>query len=252
MNLFQIVFEQPFYNLLVWLYDVLPGADIGIAIIIITLLIKGILFPLTFRSLKSQRDLQAIQPKIKEIREQYKDDKEKMAQELMAVYKNNNVNPLSSCLPLLIQLPIFIALFRVLRTGIGEVNVDMLYNFVPNPGTIDAMFLGVVNLAEISIPLAVLAAIAQYFQAKQTIAKQPIKEVRKEPGAMDENMMASMNKMMLYFMPILTLIIGTTSLPGGVMLYWLSTTALTIILYRIFLNKKDDEKKEIEIEAKEI
>jgi len=251
MNLFQLVFEQPFYNLLIWLYEVLPGGDIGFAIIVVTLIIKGILFPLTFKSLKSQRDLQAIQPKIKEIREKYKDDKEKQAQELMAVYKNNNVNPLSSCLPLLIQLPIFIALFRVLRTGIGEVNADMLYAFVPNPGTIDAMFLGVVNLAEISIPLAILAAVAQYFQAKRTMAKQPAKEVRKEPGVMDENMMASMNKMMLYFMPVLTLIIGTTSLPGGVMLYWFSTTALTVVLYSIFLKDDKKDEKEIELTAKE-
>ena len=189
--------------------------------------------------------MQELQPKIAKIREEFKEDKEKMAQELMAVYKDNNVNPFSSCLPLLIQLPIFFALFRVLRDGIVEVKADMLYSFIPAPDIIDSMFLGMIDLAEVSIPLAVLAAIAQYFQVKRTMAQKPAKEVKKSSGAMDENMMANMSKMMLYFMPAITLVIGVTSLPGGVMLYWLSTTFLTIVLYSIFLPKKKeaDEKK---------
>ncbi|MCH8049348.1 membrane protein insertase YidC [Patescibacteria group bacterium] len=244
MQWFTIIFEQPLYNLLVWLYINLPGADIGLAIIVVTVIIKGVLFPLTFKSLKSQREMQEIQPKIQELRQQYKDDKERMAKELMSVYKDHNVNPLASCLPLLIQLPIFIALFRVLKDGLGEVNADLLYAFVPNPGMIDAVSLGFINLAEIFIPLAILAAAAQYFQAKLTIAQRPPKTVRKEKAAMDENMMASMNKMMLYFMPVITLVIGVTSLPGGVMLYWFVTTALTAVLYSIFLKKKKEPAEE--------
>lgn len=251
MNWFTVVFEQPFYNLLVWLYDVIPGADIGIAIIIITILVKGVLFPLTFKSMKSQKAMQDIQPKINAIREKYKDDKEKQAQELMSVYKDNNVNPFASCLPLLIQLPIFIALFRVLRAGLGEINTDMLYSFVANPGTIDPMFLGFINLAEISIPLAILAAIAQYFQAKRTITQRPPSEVKGQAGSLDENMMASMNKMMLYFLPAMSLVIGVTSLPGGVMLYWCVTTALTVALYAIFLPKKPKSAPE-PIETEEV
>ncbi|MBT3230537.1 membrane protein insertase YidC [Candidatus Uhrbacteria bacterium] len=245
MELFYTVFYEPLYNLLVFFYDLFPSAGIGLAIILVTLLIKGILFPFTFKSLKSQRSMQELQPKIAKIREEFKEDKEKMAQELMAVYKDNNVNPFSSCLPLLIQLPIFFALFRVLRDGIVEVKADMLYSFIPAPDIIDSMFLGMIDLAEVSIPLAVLAAIAQYFQVKRTMAQKPAKEVKKSSGAMDENMMANMSKMMLYFMPAITLVIGVTSLPGGVMLYWLSTTFLTIVLYSIFLPKKKeaDEKK---------
>lgn len=241
-DLFTTVLYQPMYNLLVFFYDVLPFNDIGVAIILVTLIVKGLLFPLTFKTLKSQKDMQEIQPKIKEIRNKYKDDKEKMAQELMAVYKENNVNPLASCLPLLIQLPIFIALFRVLQKGLGEVNADLLYGFVSNPGVIDPMFAGLIDLSVISIPLAILAGIAQYFQVKRTMARRPAKEVRKKEGAKDEDMMATMNKSMLYFMPAFTLFIGVTSLPGGVMLYWLATTVLTIVLYAIFLPKKKEDK----------
>lgn len=243
MELFHIIFYIPLYNLLVFCYDLFPTAGIGLAIIIVTVLIKGLLFPFTFSSLKSQRSMQELQPKIAKIREDYKDDKEKMAQELMAVYKDNNVNPFASCLPLLIQLPIFFALYQVLRDGLGEVKVDLLYGFVHAPEVIDSVFLGMVDLAKISITLAVLAAVAQYFQVKQTMAKKPEKEVKGSTGAMDENMMASMNKMMLYFMPAITLMIGSTSLPGGVMLYWLSTTFITLALYALFVKKPKVEGK---------
>jgi YidC/Oxa1 family membrane protein insertase len=237
MGFFTVTIYQPLYNLLVWLYNVLPGADIGIAIIVLTILIKGLLFPLTFKQLKSQKEMQEIQPLIKEIQAKYKDDKEKLAQELMGVYKEHNVNPFASCLPLIVQLPIFIGLFQVLRNGFGEVNGDILYSFVANPGMIDPMFLGLIDLSTVFFPLVILASIAQYFQMKFTIGRRVDKSVRKESGAMDEDMTARMNKSMMYMMPVVTLIIGTT-LPAGLMLYWLATTLLTIALYAIFLGEK--------------
>ncbi len=240
MEIFYTIFYQPLYNLLVFFYDLFPAAGMGLAIILVTLLIKGLLFPFTFKSLKGQRQMTELQPKIAKIREDYKDNKEKMAQELMAVYKNNNVNPFSSCLPLLIQLPIFFALYQVFRDGLAQINVEHLYSFIHAPESINSVFLGIVDLAQISIPLAVLAAIAQYLQVKQTIVQKPVNEVRVSSGAMDENMMANMNKMMLYFMPAVTLMIGCTSIPGGVMLYWLSTTVITIALYWLFIKKPKD------------
>ncbi len=250
MELYEAIIYQPIYNLLVLLYDFLPVGGIGLAIIILTFIVKGILFPLNFKTMKSQRDMQAIQPKIKEIQEKFKDDKEKMAQELMSVYKENNVNPFASCLPLIVQLPVFIGLFRVLKNGLGAIDVDMLYSFTPNPGVIDAMFLGV-DMASVSIPLAVMAAIAQYFQVKQTLGRRPVKEVRNKPGAKDENLQAQMSKMMLYFMPAITLVIGSTSLPGGVMLYWMATTVLTVVLYKIFLSEKKSKKSDVvDVEVK--
>lgn len=234
-GIFFTTFYQPIFNLLIWLYNVLPFADIGFAIIATTVIIKLILFPLTYRSLKSQKDLREIQPKIKQIREELKDDREKMAQELMAVYKEHNVNPLASCLPLLLQIPVFFALFRVLQAGLQDVDETILYPFIQDPGMVDMVFLGLIDLGQISIPLAVLAAISQYFQAKQTIVERPAAEVRDKEPARDEDMLASMNKTMVYFVPVITLVFGATSLPGGVMLYWLFTTIITIISYRMFL-----------------
>ncbi len=242
MEFFHVLFYQPLYNLLVWFYDVLPFGGIGLAIILLTIVIKGLLFPLTYKTMQGQKGMRELQPKINALREKYKDDKEKQAQELMKVYKDNKVNPFSSCLPLIVQLPIFFALYRVLRDGLGTIDPEVLYPFVSNPGTVDAMLWGI-NLAEVSILLAVLAAGAQYVQVKTTMAMKPPAEVKGSAGAMDENMAANMSKMMLYFMPAMTLIIGVTSLPGGLMLYWLATTFITVLLYKIFLNDKKDAKK---------
>jgi YidC/Oxa1 family membrane protein insertase len=242
MEFFHTLFYQPLYNLLVWFYDVLPFGGIGLAIILLTIVIKGLLFPLTYKTMQGQKGMRELQPKINALREKYKDDKEKQAQELMKVYKDNKVNPFSSCLPLIVQLPIFFALYRVLRDGLGTIDPEVLYPFVSNPGTVDAMLWGI-NLAEVSILLAVLAAGAQYIQVKTTMAMKPPAEVKGSSGAMDENMAANMSKMMLYLMPAMTLIIGVTSLPGGLMLYWLATTFITVLLYKIFLNDKKDVKK---------
>lgn len=246
MGIFTILFYQPIYNLLIWFSEIIPGGDIGWSIIALTLLIKAALFPLTYKSLKAQREMQELQPKIAEVKEKYKEDQKQMAEELMKIYKEHNVNPFGSCLPLLIQLPIFLAIFRVLQRDLHEIDTEMLYSFIPAPEAINTMFLGIIDLATISIPLAIITAIAQYLQVKSTMMPKPAKEVRKSSGALDEDVTASIQKFTMYFIPGLTLIIGSTSLPAGVMLYWLMATIITVIVYRYFAPKKKEE-PEIEV-----
>jgi YidC/Oxa1 family membrane protein insertase len=243
MSWFFTLFYQPIYNLLVFTYDMIPGADIGIAIILVTIIVKLITYPLTYKSLQSQQQLQEIQPKIEELKEQYKDDKEKLGKEMMALYAEHKVNPMASCLPLLIQLPIFIALYQVMRDGLGAVKAEVLYTFVSNPQVIESTFLGVMDLAKMSIPLAILAGLAQYLQAKVMMAQRPPRAVRVGEPAKDEDMLAQMNRMMLYFMPAMTIFLGSTSLPGGVMLYWCATTLLTFAMYKWALRNKSTDAK---------
>ena len=237
MNIFHAVLYQPMFNLLIWLYEVLPGADMGFAIIVLTIVIKLLLWPFTHASLKSQKDLQELQPKIDALKEQDKGDKEGLAKAMMEVYTKEKVNPLSSCLPLLIQIPILIALYQVLRAGLEPGSLSALYSFVPNPGEINPFFLGFVNLARVSIPLAILAGILQFFQTKMLVSKRPPPALRKKEGAKDEDMMAAMNKSMLYFMPVMTVVIGAT-LPAGLTLYWVAINAISILQqFFVFRNK---------------
>jgi YidC/Oxa1 family membrane protein insertase len=158
----------------------------------------------------------------------------------MKLYKEHKVNPFGSCLPLLIQLPIFLALYWVFQGALTKDNFDLLYPFISNPGSINPITLGLVDLSKANIILAAAAAAAQFWQAKTMITKKPPKKAGE--GAKDENMMAMMNKQMLYFMPAITLIIGF-QLPGGVMLYWFLSTLMTAIQQRLVFGKTEDTKK---------
>lgn len=232
--MFTAIFLQPLVNVLVSLYNVLPGNDFGIAIIALTLLVKVVLWPFTALQIKQQRALQAIQPKIDEIRKKYKDDREAQGRELMSLYGREKVNPAASCLPLLIQIPVFIGLYRALSQGITALDPALLYSFVDNPGVIHASLLGIVDLTKRSIPLAVGAALVQFYQSRQLMKSAaptvtpPPAEVADAPGAQDESMATIMNRQMMYTMPLLTAAIGWT-LPAGLTLYWFVMSVLSVV-----------------------
>ena len=226
LSLFQLIFYQPILNLLVFLYNSAAFQDLGIAIILLTILIKLILWPLSQKSIKSQKSLQELQPKIDELKAKYKDKQQEMGAALMALYKENKINPFSSCLPLLIQLPFFIAVYRVFRDGLSK-HLDLVYSFIAKPEIINTTFLGLLDLSKPNIYLAILAGLAQFWQAKMMMAKKKKAVVNSSPNK-DESMTAIMNKQMLYFMPALTIFIGIT-LPGGLTFYWLILTLLTIL-----------------------
>src|SRR3989344_1694449 len=154
---FHILLTKPLLNILIWFYNVIPGQDMGLAIIALTILIRLILFPSFQKSLRSQRELQKLQPKLNEIKEKYKDDKEAQTKATLNFYKENKVNPFSSCLPLLVQLPILIALYQVFLTGLNGKVASELYSFVSDPGTINTSFLGLVELSKSNIWFALTA-----------------------------------------------------------------------------------------------
>lgn len=232
-EIFNTIIYQPLFNLLVWLYNIVPGHDTGIVIILFTIVIKVILWPLSASSIKSQRSMTALQPKIEELKAKHKDDKQALAAATMALYRENKVNPFSSCLPLLIQLPVLLGLYWVLSAGLKGENFGLLYSFVHNPGQLNHMAFGFLDLAKPSVALAVFAGLSQYFQARMLTHQRPVVDT---PGSKDENMMAMMNKQMLYFMPILTVLIGL-QLPGGLSLYWFVTTLLTILQQHLLFKK---------------
>jgi len=235
LGFFHTILYQPIFNLFVGLYNLVPGNDVGIVILLITILIRLALYPSTNKSIKAQRNLQELQPKMEEIKKKYANDKQKQTQATMELYKNNKVNPFASCLPLLVQLPILIALYMVMRDGLASTDLAKeLYSFVVNPGQLDSVSFGFLNLAKPSIVLAFLAGIAQFWQAKTMITKRPPQNAGS--GAKDEGMMAMMNKQMLYLMPVMTVVIGF-SLPAGLTLYWFFSTLLTG-LQQVFLFKK--------------
>ena len=231
--LFHAIFFQPIFNILIWLYGILPYKDIGISIILLTLIVKIVTYPLALMQIKQQREMQELQPKIEEIRKRLKSDQDAQAKELMELYKKEKVNPAAGCWPLLVQIPIFIALYQALNVGLKAGGYGDLYAFVPTPTSIQTIFLGIFDLTKPNYVLAVLAGLVQFFQTKHILKPpaatitQPPADVVNADGAKDESMAAMMNKQMMYVMPLMTVFIGI-SLPGGLTLYWLVMSALTL------------------------
>lgn len=228
MALFDTFVYDPIYNVLIFLYNIIPGQDFGIAIILTTLLLKLVLLPLSRQQIESQKKLQELQPKIKALQHKYKDDKEKQTKAVMEFYKENKVNPFAGCLPLIIQLAFLIAIYRVLinisQAGLS-VQDGSLYSFVANPGPINHLFLHIVDLSHPSYVFAILAALAQYYQTKIMILRQPKPE--KQNGSDEPDFAQIMTKQMLIIGPALTLFIGFT-FPAGLSLYWLVSTLFMI------------------------
>lgn len=240
-SIFHTILYQPLFNFFVGLYNILPGHDVGLVIIVITVLLRLAVYPLTSSSIKAQRSMQMLQPKLEEIKKQYKDDQQKLAQATMELYKNHKINPLSSCLPLLIQLPILLALYWVMRDALTSTNLSgQLYSFVHNPVTISPLTFGFFNLLNPSVWLAVLAGAAQFLQAKTMSQKMP--PANAGEGAKDESMAAMMNKQMLYMMPVMTVLIGFR-LPAGLTLYWFWSTIL-MAAQQYFLSYRDKKYQE--------
>src|SRR3972149_8720304 len=140
--LLKLILYQPLYNALIFLVWLIPGHNVGLAIIILTVIIRLILLPSSMKATRQQKRMRDLQPEIQAIQARYKDDKAKQSQEIMAFYRENKINPLGSCLPLLIQLPILIILYYVFIHGLSTERFDLLYDFTPRPEVINTGFLG--------------------------------------------------------------------------------------------------------------
>jgi len=230
---FNTILYRPLLNILVLLYEYLPGHDFGVAVIVLTILIKFLFYPLGIKAIESQKALSGLQPKMKEIQEKYKDNKEQQTKEIMGLYKKEKINPFSGCLPVLIQLPVLIALYRVFWSGLQPEQMALLYNFVSLPGTINPTFFGIVDLAKPNLIIAFLAGIFQFIQIKKATPKSK-KDKKQAPGFSGQ-----MQKQMQYFMPAFMVLI-LFRLPSAVGLYLLTTTLFTIVQQYVIFRKKND------------
>ena len=218
---------RPLFNALVFLYQTIGLKDLGISIILLTVVIRLVLYPLFYKSYKNQKLLQKIQPEMKKIQHTHKDNREKQAQALMELYKQHQVSPFSGFFLILIQLPILIALYRVFFNGFSAQTLTSVYDFITAPQEINHSFLGLIDLAKPHIIIVGLAALAQYFQGWLSLPKTVSGQTLTAPERM--------TKQMVYMGPALTLII-LYSLPAAIGLYWLVTSIFSTI-QQFFINK---------------
>lgn len=240
MNLFDVVLYQPLFNILIVFYQYLPGHDFGVAVIALTILIRFLLYPLAAESIRVQKITNQIQPRVKEIQEKYKNDKEKQATLMMELWRDNKINPLSSLLFLIIQIPILWALYRVFWDGFKDGTLNYLYSSVPNPGSVNPMFFGVVNLSQAYPLFAIVAGILQYVQVKMMLPKVVVDD--KKEKSQSEQFAAMMRTQSLYVFPVITILIFW-GLPSALGLYWV-TTGIFSIIQQYYILKKNNSNNE--------
>lgn len=233
-SLFNLLLYRPLFNLLILFYQYLPGKDLGVAIITLTLVIKFLLYPLTLQAIKIQKSAQGLQLKIKEIQNKYKDDREKQASEVLALYKKENINPFTGLFVSFAQVPVLIALWLVFSGGFGPEKMANLYSFISAPDLINMNFLGILDLASPSSKMAFLAGVCQFFQAKTMMVSSSAKEVKRGSQGSQQDFSKIMEKQMLYFFPFFTIIV-LLKLPSVIALYWLTSSLFSIAQQKLVL-----------------
>ena len=230
-NIWDIVLYKPLVNILAFLISVTPGGDVGVAIIVLTILVKVILYPLSQRAIVSQAKMNLLAPELNKIKASGA-SKEEQARLTFELYKTNKTNPFSGCLLILIQIPIIFALYYVFLKGMKFEN-GILYSFVKAPEHINMLFLGFFDIGGKSLVLAILAGFSQYLQAH--FMPQPTKP-KEKTGSFQESFAHSMQMQMKYIFPFLVAFIAY-SVSGAIALYWLTSNVFAVG-QQIYANKK--------------
>lgn len=240
-TLFHYVFYEPVYNFLMVLYEaiahVFPAGAFAISIVVLTLILRGAMIPLTRKQLRSSRAMQELQPKLKELQARYKNDPQGLMQAQQALYKEHGVNPISGCLPLLIQMPFLYALYDSFFTALkpssatetaahhlGRINTD-LYPFVPHLHALPITSFFWTDLATLD-PwhiLPVMAAVLTFIQLRMAM---PVR--KPAPAGQRQDSMTQATSTMQYIMPFFTLFIAW-SFPSGLSLYWVTSTLFSAV-----------------------
>lgn len=228
--LYHTLFFDPLYNILVLLFKVLPWVDAGIIVVLFTILVRLIMFPLSRKAVLTQVKMAEIGSDLARIKEQYKDKAEEQARQTLALYKEKGVNPFSGILVIIIQIPIILALYQIFIL-LPEVNPALLYPFVTVPDHINTTFLGFLDITTKSVTLALLAAVSTFFQFQLSMKGQ----APPKGNSFTDNLTRSMQTQMKYFFPVMVFFISYR-ISGVIALYWF-TTNLFSIGQEIFVRK---------------
>lgn len=235
---FHTTLYVPIYNLLIFFVDKVPGGDIGLAVVLVTIVVRLVIMPLSFAAQKTARAMKSIEPEMKKLRDDLKDNKEEQAKAMMALYKKYGINPFASILTILIQLPIIITLYWVFHNKtLLTVDPALLYGFVAVPEVVSPLFLGLITITGASVVLAGVAAITQYLLALYAIPAPP---TTKEDKSMQADISRAMTLQMRYVFPIIMGFIAFTS--GAIAIYFITSNIFGIV-QEYFVRRSMDSPK---------
>ena len=272
--MFEFLVVKPIFNALMALYSLIPGGDFGIAIIIFTILIRFVLYPLVRSQLHQTKMMRKMQPELKKIKAAANGNKQLEAAQQMELYKKYGINPFRSILILIIQLPIFIGLYQVIQIVTlhrdqlarhmydATANLEPVKKIIENPDNFNHTMLGFIDLTKTAFSshgvditlllLAVISAVTQYIMTKQTLptnkSTKRFRDIMKEtaagkqtdPSDMSAAMMGNMSKIMPFFMFFIMV-----SLPGALALYYTVSNLVAVAQQHYLLNKDSEELEDL-------
>lgn len=223
--MFHTIFYEPLYNLVVIMLQVVPMHDIGLAIILVTIVVKGLLYPLNMSALRNQHVMKSLEKELNDLKEKHKDSPQEASKKMMEIYKRENINPFASLLTVIIQMPILIGLYFVIAKGLSA-DPTSLYSFVKFPETLHIEAFGILDVTKKSLVIAVLTAISSYVLARRQTSSMETKKEGEE--TFQDHFMKSMKIQLLYVLP---LIIGVSAyvLPSALGLYWITGNLIGIL-----------------------
>ncbi|HYF96748.1 MAG TPA: YidC/Oxa1 family membrane protein insertase [Patescibacteria group bacterium] len=281
MELFKTYIEQPVFNLLEFIYAVIPGHDLGLSIIIFTIIIRIALWPLVKKQLHQAKAMRKLQPELKKIKQSAKGDRQKEARLQMELYKEHGVKPFATIGTLIIQLPIFIALYQSVNKLINDSNIifsfsyewvrelDWIQQLSVDITLFDHTLFGVVDLSRRAIDsgglyvpalmVAIAAAVMQYYQSKLMMLDNKdskklsdiLKQAASGQQADQSEVGAAVSRTMLYFLPFITFIFAV-SVPSALALYLLTSSAVGYLQQAYVLNQDKDEMHELAVAAEAV
>lgn len=227
ISIFHNFVYLPLYNGLILILALLPGADMGLAVILLTIAIKTILYPLSHKGLHTQRRMKEVEPKLASLKEKHKEDKQELARKTMELYKEENINPFSSIFLLLIQIPVLIGLYLVfMRGGLPTIDPMALYSFIVPPDHVSMHLLGVFDLSKKNVVLALLAGLAQFVRAR-VAPTPPAPAVTDGKPTFQQDFARSMDIQMRYVLPVFITFFAYTA-GGALALYWITSNIFDI------------------------
>ncbi len=235
---YNVIFYKPLYNGLVFLIDKVPFHDLGFAVVALTLIVRLILFPFVHKSTITQKKIKDIAPEVDSIKKKLKDNKEEQAKQIMALYKKHGISPFSSFLVAIIQIPILLTLFIIIKKGISF-DAGMLYSFVGLPTQIHTVFLGIFDMLKPSYFLAITAGLSQYVQTKMMLPAANKQNKDKGKKSFTDELQKSLSTQTKYIMPIFVAFVASR-FSAALPLYW-TTSNLFAILHEIIVKKKAEK-----------
>ncbi|HVM73664.1 MAG TPA: YidC/Oxa1 family membrane protein insertase [Candidatus Paceibacterota bacterium] len=226
-TVFNTIIYNPLYNGLVYLVGIIPSHDVGIAVVILTIIVRIIIYPLSRRAVQAQLDMKKVAPEVTKIRDKYKDDKQGESKAIFALYKERGIHPFASFFLVLVQSPILIGLYWVFsRGGLPIVVVARLYSFVHIPAAINMEFLGLQNMAGHSIVLALLAGLTQFVYTRLAMGPRGVKTATE--ASFSDDMAKSLDVQARFVLPAVISVIAYTVVAAAP-LYWVASNSFMIV-----------------------